>query len=121
VKRRIEDEVWYRALQVRIRKFGWKLRLTDRGVWVLSHPAGGLVMCRRPPRSKEACAKLAKEMRVQERAIRRNKKEGPWGGSAKKSKPRSQLGLTPIRLMGKAPYSRSTSCDGPAARSMATN
>ncbi len=120
MNRRIEDQVWYRRLQVRIRKSGWSLRVTNRGVWVLSHPAGGLIH-RRQPQTSADCTKVAKEMRVQERAIRRNKKEGPWGGSAKKSKRQSQRGLTLIRQTEKAPYSRSTSCDGHVARSMATS
>jgi hypothetical protein len=71
--------VWYRRVRVRIRRYGWKLQVTPHGIWMLTHPGGGLVLVERP-RTKRACARLARAMRAQERAIRarRGKKEDPW-------------------------------------------
>ena len=122
MKRRLEHEVWYRRLQVRIRKFGWKLRVTPEGVWILKHPEGGLIMRVRPPRSKDACYALAKEMRAQEKAMRKHKKEGgPWGGSGKKSNGHSSGGFDAITLETRLKLSPPMPLGGSAARSMVTS
>jgi hypothetical protein len=120
MKRRLEQQVFYRRLLVRMRKFGWKLKVTPEGAWVLRHPKGGLIIRPHQPRSKNACYRLAKEMRTQEKAMRKNGGQ-PWDGSARKSNGHSRTGLEPITAETRLKLWPTPPFVGSAARSMVTS